>query len=529
MRTITIGSNRIYGLSEELKRQIEETITVFNLAVYSSYNLHHLKETNSEEFRSIYGTKSLHMILKDKYGLDDYYTNSATQLAKGKLSSQKQLQKEYIKDKEASLKAVKDKLVKYKRDLVNYIKLRNSLHVYQDNIQKDPQAKLKVKGIRNVSVCGYEIVVRHMKDKRLITDLYGLYSFEYQYLNPKINHIKAVIGNLSFHQNRLQQEIENLKTIKKIIFGSKKIMRHHRPGDNTLAEKKYSSFQISGRKDAKYGNFVFKLKDTGTAACGSQEYKLELTLLHKKRITLDSIHFPYMGNELAKVLHEKTPICFTLKRKTDPHGLEYYQIFVSFDISVTKDINFDLSIGVFGMDFNYGHLDISETDAKGNLIRLITIPYAVTDNAARNEASLRRALDKVGKLVSAFHKCLCIEGLDTRGSKRKSTYRDPVTNRIFHIFPYERCLDFADWLGYKYGFEVIKVHPAYTSIIGKLKYGIPKKINIHQAASYVIARRGMGFKEKILDKYKPIIEDIKDKHYWSKWNRINKQLQLVNV
>ena len=102
MRTITIGSNRIYGLSAELKQQVDETITVFNRAVYSSYNLHHLKETNLEEFRAIYGTKSLHMILKEKYGLDDYYTNSATQLAKGKLSSQKQLRKEYIKDKEAS-------------------------------------------------------------------------------------------------------------------------------------------------------------------------------------------------------------------------------------------------------------------------------------------------------------------------------------------------------------------------------------------------------------------------------------------
>lgn len=102
------------------------------------------------------------------------------------------------------------------------------------------------------------------------------------------------------------------------------------------------------------------------------------------------------------------------------------------------------------------------------------------------------------------------------------------------MFPYERYLDFADWLGYKYGFEVIRVHPAYTSIIGRLKYGMPRKINTHQAASYVIGRRGMGFKEKILNKYKPIIEDIKDKqkceilkknfHYWSKWNWINKQL-----
>ena len=155
------------------------------------------------------------MILKEKYGLDDYYANSATQLAKGKLFSQKQLQKEYIKNKEVSLKSVKDKLIKYKKALVNYIKLRDDLHVYQEDIQKDPQTKLRVKGIRNVSVCGYEIVVRHMKSKRIITDLYGLYSFEYQYLNPKINHIKAIIGNLSYRQNRLWQELENLKTIKK--------------------------------------------------------------------------------------------------------------------------------------------------------------------------------------------------------------------------------------------------------------------------------------------------------------------------
>lgn len=95
-----------------------------------------------------------------------------------------------------------------------------------------------------------------------------------------------------------------------------------------------------------------------------------------------------MGNELAKALQKKTPICFTLKCKKDQHNQEYYQIFATFDISITKDINFDKSTGVFGMDFNYKHLDVSETDAKGNLIRLMTIPYAVTDNAARNDISL---------------------------------------------------------------------------------------------------------------------------------------------
>ena len=42
-----------------------------------------------------------------------------------------------------------------------------------------------------------------------------------------------------------------------------------------------------------------------------------------------------------------------------------------------------------------------------------------------------------------------------------------------------------------------KVNPAWTSYIAKKKYCKIKKLNIHSGASYVIARRGQGLKDKV--------------------------------
>jgi hypothetical protein len=42
-----------------------------------------------------------------------------------------------------------------------------------------------------------------------------------------------------------------------------------------------------------------------------------------------------------------------------------------------------------------------------------------------------------------------------------------------------------------------QVNPAWTSYIGNIKYASPRKMNIHTAASFVIARRGMKFIDSI--------------------------------
>ena len=49
----------------------------------------------------------------------------------------------------------------------------------------------------------------------------------------------------------------------------------------------------------------------------------------------------------------------------------------------------------------------------------------------------------------------------------------------------------------KEGFVLEEVHPAYTSIIGKLKYKDTYGLSDHQAAAFVIGRRALGYTEKI--------------------------------
>jgi hypothetical protein len=47
------------------------------------------------------------------------------------------------------------------------------------------------------------------------------------------------------------------------------------------------------------------------------------------------------------------------------------------------------------------------------------------------------------------------------------------------------------------GVEVVEVNPAYTSVIGMLKYAPQLNIDKDIAGAYVIGRRALGFKEDI--------------------------------
>ena len=51
-----------------------------------------------------------------------------------------------------------------------------------------------------------------------------------------------------------------------------------------------------------------------------------------------------------------------------------------------------------------------------------------------------------------------------------------------------------------YGVMLKMVNPAYTSKIGKQKYSKARKLTVHNAAAYVIARRGQGFEDKYIKK-----------------------------
>ncbi len=57
------------------------------------------------------------------------------------------------------------------------------------------------------------------------------------------------------------------------------------------------------------------------------------------------------------------------------------------------------------------------------------------------------------------------------------------------------------------GVEVIEVNPAYTSIIGMLKYAPQLSIDKDTAGAYVIGRRALGFKEDMPENYEKLLKD----------------------
>ena len=70
-------------------------------------------------------------------------------------------------------------------------------------------------------------------------------------------------------------------------------------------------------------------------------------------------------------------------------------------------------------------------------------------------------------------------------------------NRMSHNFVYRRLLESIERRAIKCGVAIKRVHPAYTSIIGKYKYATSLGLSFHQAAALVIARHGLGFRERI--------------------------------
>lgn len=532
MHTVTIFSNRMYENEINVNiSNLNDTIEKFNSILYSVYNLIILSLKDADKYNQKLNGNSLYLYVKNKYKLDDYYANSIIRLAKGKIDSQIKLNKEYKKQKELSLKEIKDKLKYSESKLKDFLKLRDDFIKYRND---GCNGKLKIKGIKNISINGSCIEVRYMKKGKIYADTYNPYSFEYEYLNKKIKHLRSLISKYKYRINILNNKIKRLCDIKYGIFGSKKLMQEYsrcsskdkKKLKDMIMYRKYKSFSISGRKDAKTGNFIFKPvyhKATDT-------FDMSVRMIDKCEMVFKNISFPYRGEELVRALNSKMPICFGMVKKIKD-GRVFYLISASFDLEMVKRINTDISIGVIGIDFNYKHIDVSDIDENGNMVNSFTVYYDTEDSALKNELSLRKALTEIAEYAYKKHKIIVIEELDLKTAKFKANRDKPKNkgmNRILHNFPYKKYNDIIHQLGMKYEFLVKEVKPAFTSVIGKLKYADNMKLSTHIAASFVIGRRGMGFSERLLNGYKKIVinNDYSHKSEWAKWNFINKTFNV---
>ena len=113
---------------------------------------------------------------------------------------------------------------------------------------------------------------------------------------------------------------------------------------------------------------------------------------------------------------------------------------------------------------------------------------------------------QVVEIAKRERKAIVVETLE-KLPKGKRGDGLPKLRQKLQKWIYKALLQKIEIVAKRNGIQVVKVNPAYTSIIGKLKYAPLYNIDEDTAGAYVIARRGFGFKERLPKNYRKLLED----------------------
>ena len=341
-----------------------------------------------------------------------------------------------------------------------------------------------------------------LSQKELIR--YRKYKHKYYFMCNKINSLKQNIRNL-------ENDIENKNV--KIAFGSKKLFnaqynlegngfKTHIKWKNNYHKKRDKNIYYLGSKDETLGNQLAQLDyDIATSKFTLKIRKEKQFCNESKYLYISNIDFKYMKNELINIINKHKsnqtllPLSYRIYRINNKW---YLQVIIT---TVVEKYITRKEYGVIGLDFNNGFISFSETNETGNLIKSLNYPlkYHGCGNKALNE--ILNTINNIVTYARSVGKDISIEDLKFDSKKAKSISsnqnNEKKYNKMIHTLDYSRYIFRLENKCHKMQVSLNKVNPYNTSLIGYEKYAKSRKMTIHQAASFVIARRYQGFIDKI--------------------------------
>lgn len=482
--TVTANSDKRYYLDEGLIKESDSL-----LATMDRFNAIKVDLYEQLYKKTFFGTGPLvsatySAYLKDKYGTNDYYNAAVYAAASGALSSQKELRKLYIQTSKEDIKAREIKISSTRKDLNKALAVKSVIITYT----KSGKWKQPYKGCQ-LKVKGGMIMISGNKEVPIP---------EYEAsLDSRIARLRTRLKQLTFGLSRKQQKLDNLKDLppKRIIFGTKKQYSKKDAADDAEELEAWKkefhaarahSMALPGRHTAKYCNFL--AKDIGG--------ELNVTCMDGKTAKFKNFTLARYQDEYYAMLSaapkERKSMCYSFTRHTDHKGREYIIVSVTMVLE-NKYANHGFSAGCVAIDKNWDRLDLSDLDGNGKRVGGFTIPLDLEGKTAGQIRDIiGRAMDIVGAYCEQVKKPLAIEEADTTVSKAGMRYGNKAGNRHASLFASRQIDASAMNQGYRRGFEVYQVNPAYTSLIGKVKFMRPMGVSIHMAASYAIGLKAMG-------------------------------------
>jgi len=182
---------------------------------------------------------------------------------------------------------------------------------------------------------------------------------------------------------------------------------------------------------------------------------------------------------------------------------------VSFELPTPK-VKYTKENGVIAIDTNASpiHLAIAEVSKNGELLSYQTINLhhllELSKNSKDNEEWI--LAHKVVDLAIEKGKAIAIENLKKLKKGMRGDGKAELRKRL-HQWNAKKFLQKLKRVAMLKGVEIIEVHPAYTSIIGMLKYAPQLSIDKDIASAYVIGRRALGFREDTPENYERLLKD----------------------
>ncbi|ASS87613.1 hypothetical protein [Geobacillus stearothermophilus] len=363
----------------------------------------------------------------------------------------------------------------------NIASLRENLPRYVE--QEKDNIKNTLKRIKQLK----KEMERHIKNKQ-----FQLAQYKEQIIQHKQAKLKKHEKSLRYYRHHMDNG-----TVPKVVDGSKKLLQALNKGKITKQEwKEARSNNLYSRGErSKGGNENIKFSHL-------KDNLFEMKVLNPlSGIRGNRLHFIVRFPDkfaafIASYLETGEAYSVRIKRQNG-------KILVHFTVEHDIVAKPDFSKGVAGMDINPDNLAVTIVYPNGNFkaSKVFWMHDVNTVRAEKRDTIIQNTLYEVVYWMKSFGvDTLVIEDLNFLQTNKGSAF-----NRIASNFSYSNMIKSLLSVAYKENIALVQVDAYYSSFIGKVKYQQMYGLSVHQSAAFVLARRGMGLKEKMPKNLLPVL------------------------
>lgn len=330
-----------------------------------------------------------------------------------------------------------------------------------------------------------------------------------------IKNLLKWLPKLERKRERLKSELSQLKydfdnNLFSICFGSKKLFGkqfkphvNHDEWKEEWYDSRYNYFRLTGAKDETCGNNNAQLR-----LISNDKFELKLRIpvcleeKYGKTITIKDISFNKKQAHLVKYAVLSNMDLNSPNRS--PISVKIHKIKGKYRLTLSirppkVEIKTTDKYGVCAVDINVDNFAVSNIDQYGKLIETKIFRFNLNNKTSnQREDIIFNTMNKVVEYALERGKHLVYEDLDFKEKRNQLSDSDNKEyNKMLSSFAYSKMLQQLKSSSFRQGVEIKSINPAYTSLIGKVKYQKKHGLSVHEAAAYVIARKYYNFKEKI--------------------------------